>query len=151
MRESKQNLAYFDAVNNKKFLPYVIEPAMWLSRIVLAAMCDAYTVEEDRTYLKFEPRIAPIKVWVLPIVKKLGHLWKEIYAQLSEDFVCEYDEVASIGKRYARMDEIGVPFCVAIDSDNYDAWNVTVRHRDTMESEVVPIAELNEYIWNKIK
>ncbi len=151
MRESKQNLAYFDAVNNKKFLPYVIEPAMGLSRIVLAAMCDAYTVEDERTYLKFEPRVAPIKVWVLPIVKKLGHLWKEIYAQLSDEFVCEYDEVASIGKRYARMDEIWVPFCVAIDSDNYDAWNVTVRNRDTMESETVAISELNNYIRERIK
>jgi len=151
MRESKQNLAYFDAVNNKKFLPYVIEPAMGLSRIVLAAMCDAYTVEDERVYLKFEPRVAPIKVWVLPIVKKLGHLWKEIYAQLSEEFVCEYDDVASIGKRYARMDEIWVPFCVAIDSDNYDAWNVTVRNRDTMESETVAISELNNYIRTKVK
>lgn len=151
MEHSKQNLAYFDAVNNKKFLPYVIEPAMGLSRIVLAAMCDAYTVEEERTYLKFEPRVAPIKVWVLPIVKKLGHLWKEIYAQLSDEFVCEYDEVASIGKRYARMDEIWVPFCVAIDTDNYDAGNVTVRHRDSMEQEIVAISELNTWIRERIK
>ena len=151
MEHSKQNLAYFDAVNNKKFLPYVIEPAMGLSRIVLAAMCDAYTVEEERTYLKFEPRVAPIKVWVLPIVKKLGHLWKEIYAQLSDEFVCEYDEVASIGKRYARMDEIWVPFCVAIDSDNYDAGNVTVRHRDSMEQETVAISELNTWIRERVK
>jgi glycyl-tRNA synthetase len=114
-------------------------------------MCDAYTVEGERTYLKFAPRVAPIKVWVLPIVKKLGHLWKEIYAQLSDEFVCEYDEVASIWKRYARMDEIWVPFCVAIDSDNYDAWNVTVRNRDTMESETVAISELNNYIRERVK
>lgn len=151
MTASGQNLSYFDAINNKKFLPYVIEPAMWLGRITLAALCDAYTVEEERTYLKLDPKLAPIKVWVLPIVKKIWHLGKEIYSQLSQDFVCEYDEVASVGKRYARMDEIGTPFCVTIDSDNYEAWNVTVRHRDSMEQEIVEISKLNEYIKENIK
>lgn len=151
MTASKQNLAYFDQINNKKFLPYVIEPAMGLGRITLAALCDAYTIEETRTYLKLDPKVAPIKVWVLPIVKKLGHLAKEIYSQLSEDFVCEYDEVASVGKRYARFDEIGTPFCVTIDTDNYDAGNVTVRHRDSMQAETVKISELNNYIRERLK
>ena len=153
MDASKQNLAYFDAVNNKKFLPYVIEPAMGLGRIVLATMCDAYTVDEenDRIYLKLNPKVAPIKVWVLPIVKKLGHLAKEVYAQLAEDFICEYDEVGSIGKRYARMDEIWTPFCVTIDSDNYDEWNVTIRHRDSMEKETVALTELNDFIRKHLK
>ena len=153
MTASKQNLAYFDAVNNKKFLPYVIEPAMGLWRITLAAICDAYTIDEEneRTYLKFEPRVAPIKVAVLPVVKKIGNLAKEVYAQLSEDFVCEYDEVWSIGKRFARMDEIWVPFSISIDSNNYDEWNVTVRHRDSMEQEIVKISELNEWVRVKIK
>jgi glycyl-tRNA synthetase len=126
---------------------------MGLWRITLAAICDAYTVDEEnnRTYLKFEPRVAPIKVWVLPVVKKIGDLGKEIYAQLSEDFICEYDEVWSIGKRFARMDEIWVPFCISIDSTNYDEWNVTVRHRDSMEQEVVAISELNDYIRTRLK
>lgn len=150
MKASGQNLSYFDAVNNKKFLPYVIEPAMGLGRITLAALCDAYTVEEDRTYLKFSPKVAPIKVWVLPVVKKIGHMAKEVYVQLSEEFVCEYDEVWSVGKRYARMDEIGTPLCVTIDSENYEAGKVTVRHRDTTEQELVDLKELNEYIRNKI-
>jgi len=150
MTASKQNLAYFDQVNNKKFLPYVIEPAMGLGRITLAALCDSYTIEEERTYLKLAPKVAPIKVWVLPIVKKLWEQGKKIYTQLSEDFVCEYDEIGSVGKRYARMDEIGTPFCVVIDSDNYDAWNITVRHRDTMKAEIVAISELNSYIKSKI-
>jgi len=79
-------------------------------------------------------------------VKKLWHLAKEVYAQLSEEFVCEYDEVSSVGKRYARMDEIGAPLCVTIDTDNYEAGNVTVRHRDSMEQEVVSIKDLNEFI-----
>lgn len=151
MNASGQNLSYFDAVNNKKFLPYVIEPAMGLWRITLAALCDAYTIEEERTYLRLDPKVAPIKVWVLPIVKKIGNLAKEVYSQLSEDFVCEYDEVASVGKRYARFDEIGTPFCVTIDSENFDAWNVTVRHRDTMEQEIVAITELNNYIRERLK
>ncbi len=151
MTASKQNLAYFDQVNNKKFLPYVIEPAMGLGRITLAALCDAYTIQEERTYLKLNPKVAPIKVWVLPIVKKIWDLAKQVYFQLSEDFVCEYDEVGSVGKRYARMDEIGTPFCVTIDSDNYEAGNVTIRHRDSMQQEVVAIEELNSYIKERLK
>lgn len=151
MEASGENLSYFDAVNNKKFLPYVIEPAMGLGRITLAALCDAYSVEEERTYLKLDSKIAPIKVWVLPIVKKLGEDAKKVYAQLSEDFICEYDEVWSVGKRYARMDEIGTPFCVVIDSDNLEAWNVTVRHRDTMQQEVIALSELNNYIRKRLK
>lgn len=153
MKASKQNLSYFDAVDNKRFLPYVIEPAMGLGRITLAAICDAYTIDEenDRTYLKFEPRVAPIKVWVLPVVKKIGDLGREIYSQLSEDFICEYDDVWSIGKRFARMDEIWVPFCISIDSNNYEEWNVTVRHRDSMEQEIVKISDLNEYIRIRLK
>ncbi len=151
MTASGQNLSYFDAVNNKRFLPFVIEPAMGLWRITLAALCDAYTIEGERTYLKLAPRIAPIKVWVLPVVKKLSDLGKEIYSQLSEDFVCEYDDVGSVGKRYARMDEIGTPFCVTIDSTNYEEWNVTVRNRDSMEQEVIKITELNSYIKERLK
>lgn len=151
MKASGQNLSYFDTVNNKRFLPFVIEPAMGLGRITLAALCDAYTVEAERTYLKLAPQVAPIKVWVLPVVKKLWDLWKKIYEQLSEDFICEYDDVGSVGKRYARMDEIGTPFCVTIDTDNYDAGNVTVRHRDSMEQEIIKISELNEFIRSKLK
>lgn len=153
MNASKQNLSYFDAVNNKKFLPYVIEPAMGLGRIVLAALCDAYTIDEEnnRTYLKLAPKVAPIKVWVLPIVKKLGDQAKQVYSQLTEDFICEYDEVGSIGKRYARFDEIGTPFCVVIDSDNFDAGNVTIRHRDSMESEIVALENLNDFVRKAMK
>ena len=153
MTHSKQDMSYFDPINNKKFIPYVIEPAMGLWRIVLAALCDAYTVDEanNRTYLKFAPKVAPIKVWVLPVVKKIGHLAKEIYAQLSEDFICEYDEVASIGKRYARMDEIWTPFCVTVDTDNYENWKVTIRFRDTMQQELVDIKELNNFIRERLR
>jgi glycyl-tRNA synthetase len=88
---------------------------------------------------------------VLPVVKKIGDLAKEIYAQLSEDFVCEYDEVGSVGKRYARFDEIGTPLCVTIDSENYDNGKVTVRFRDSMEQELVDISKLNSFVRGKLK
>lgn len=153
MTESKQDLTYFDPVNNRKYIPYVIEPSFGLTRLFLATLCDAYTIDEEnqRTYLKFEPRVAPIKVAVLPVVKKIWDLAKNIYKQLSEDFVCEYDEVWTIGKRYARMDEIWVPFCVTVDSNNYEEWNVTVRFRDSMEQEIVKIDELNEFLKKHLK
>ena len=104
-----------------------------------------------RTYLKLNPKVAPIKVGVLPVVKKLSEEGKKVYAQLCEEFVCEYDEAGSVGKRYARMDEIGTPFCVTIDSDNYDAGNVTVRHRDSMEQEIVALSQLNTYIRDRVR
>lgn len=155
MQHSKQDMSYFDPINNKKFIPYVIEPAMGLGRIVLAALCDAYTVEqkgeETRTYLKFDPKVAPIKVGVLPVVKKIADIARPIYAQLSEDFVCEYDDVGSVGKRYARFDEIGTPFCVTIDSENYDNGMVTVRYRDSMEQETVKIDQLNDFLRKKMR
>ncbi|MBB1564437.1 glycine--tRNA ligase [Candidatus Gracilibacteria bacterium] len=153
MTESKQDLTYFDPVNNKKFIPYVIEPSVGLTRLFLAVLSNAYTIDEEnqRTYFKFEPRLAPIKVAVLPVVKKIGDLAKNIYKQLSEDFVCEYDEVGTIGKRYARMDEIGVPFCVTIDSNNYENGDVTVRFRDDMSQQIVKISELNEFLKPYLK
>ena len=153
MTESKQDLTYFDPVNNKKFIPYVVEPSIWLTRLFLAVLANSYTVDEqnERIYLKFEPRVAPIKVAILPVVKKIWDLAKNIYKQVSEEFVCEYDEVWTIGKRYARMDEIGVPFCVTVDSNNYEDGNVTVRFRDSTEQEIIKISELNDFLREKLK
>lgn len=154
MSESKQDLSYFDPINNKKYVPHVIEPSVGLTRLFLATLTDAYTVEGEgeqaRSYLKLDHKIAPVKVWVLPIVKKLSEEAKKIYAELSESFVCEYDETGSVGKRYARMDEIGTPFCITIDSENYDAWNITLRHRDSTEQEVIAIKDLKKYILDKL-
>ena len=153
MTESKQDLTYFDPVNNKKFIPYVVEPSIWLTRLFLAVLTNSYTVDDqnERIYLKFEPRVAPIKVAILPVVKKIWDLAKNIYKQVSEEFVCEYDEVWTIGKRYARMDEIGVPFCVTVDSNNYEEGNVTVRFRDSTEQEIIKISELNDFLREKLK
>lgn len=155
MNLSKQDTSYFDPFTNRKFIPYVIEPSIWLSRLVLAAISNAYTLvwewEEQRVVLKFKPSVAPIKVWVLPVVKKIWEDAKKVYKQLSEDFVCEYDEVWTIGKRYARFDEIWTPFCVTIDSENFANNKVTVRYRDSMEQELVDLSELNEFLRKKMK
>ncbi|MBW7954895.1 glycine--tRNA ligase [Candidatus Gracilibacteria bacterium] len=154
MTHSKQDMSYFDPVNNKKFIPYVIEPSVGLTRLLLATLFDAYTIEEseegERIYLKLDPKVAPIKVGVLPVIKKIGDEAKKIFSQLSQDFQCEYDEVGSIGKRYARFDEIGTPFCVTIDSNNLENGNVTVRFRDSMEQVIVGIDELNEFLRKKM-
>lgn len=150
MTESKQDLSYFDPVNNTKYVPYVIEPSVWLTRLFLAILCDSYTEEEDRVYLKLDPKVAPIKVWILPIVKKLSKEAREIFDVVSENFTCEYDDAGSIGKRYSRFDEIWTPFCIAIDSENFDSWNVTIRHRDSMEQEVVAISELTEFLRKRL-
>jgi glycyl-tRNA synthetase len=99
--------------------------------------------------MRFKPAIAPIKVAVLPLVKKLSEEAKKIYSLLSEDFVCEYDEAGAIGKRYYRMDEIGIPYSICVDSENYDQGQLTVRDRDTGLQEVVKIADLKEYLKQK--
>jgi len=155
MIESKQDLSYFDPINNKKYIPYVIEPSVWLNRLFLTVLSDAYTVSYDwddkRVYLKLDPKVAPIKVWVLPVVKKISNEAKVIFKILSEDFMCEYDEIWDIGKRYARFDEIWTPFCVTIDSENFESWKVTLRFRDTTEQIVLNISELNNYIKNFLK
>ncbi|MDD5213446.1 MAG: glycine--tRNA ligase [Candidatus Gracilibacteria bacterium] len=155
MAESKQDMSYFDPINNRKYVPYVIEPSVGLNRLFLTVLADAYTTEgegeEARTYLKLDPKVAPIKVGVLPVIKKIGDDAKKVYKILAEEFMCEYDEVGSIGKRYARFDEIGTPFCVTIDSNNFEAGNVTIRYRDSMEQEIVAIDNLVEFIKAKMK
>lgn len=101
--------------------------------------------------MRFPPAIAPIKVAVLPVVKKLAAEAMEIFNLLSPHFMCEYDETGAIGKRYYRMDEIGVPFSLAVDSDNYTQGQITVRNRDTGEQEIVKIAELKNYLEEKMR
>lgn len=151
MKESKQDMSYFDPVKNTKFVPYVIEPSIGLTRLFLATLCDAYdTVKEedgnDRIVLRLKPEVAPVKIAVLPLVKKLNEKAEEVFNMLSKHFMTWYDETGSIGKRYARFDEIGTPWCVTIDFDNTLEKNaVTIRHRDTMEQEVIAIDDLVEY------
>ena len=153
MSLSKADLSYFDPFANEKYVPYVIEPSIGLSRLVLAALTNAYTrvdtEEGSRIIMKFKPNIAPIKVAILPLVKKLSVQATEIFKLLSEHFMCEYDETGAIGKRYYRMDEIGVPFSICVDSGNYDLGQLTVRDRDTGLQEIVKIPDLTEYFKKK--
>jgi len=155
MTHSKQDLAYFDTTDNTKYLPYVIEPSIGLSRLTLAALCDAYdevkTEEGSRIVMRFAPRVAPIKIAILPVVKKLGEQALQVFDILSKKFVCEYDETGAIGKRYYRFDEIGTPYCIAIDSENFDQGQVTVRDRDTGKQDMIKIVDLIAYFEEKLK
>ena len=138
MEVSGENLEYLDPETNEKYIPYVVEPSLGCDRMVLVTLCDAYHAEElenkeVREVMKFHPALAPIKVAVLPLVKKY-HSEKatEIYERLSKTFMCSYDESGNIGKRYRRQDVIGTPFCVTIDNDTMNQGTVTVRDIDTM-------------------
>lgn len=152
---SKQSLEYFDPQTNEKYIPYVIEPSVGVERLLLAVMCEAYTVEqlekEERIVLKLHPYLAPYKVAVLPLSKKIGDQAIDVFNQLSSHFSCTYDEAQSIGKRYRRQDAIGTPFCVTVDFQTAEDGCVTVRDRDTMEQERVAVSELASYIESKIQ
>ena len=151
---SGQDLTYFDDSKNIKYVPYVIEPSLGADRVVLAFLCAAYDEEEleggdMRTVLHFHPAIAPVKIGVLPLSKKLGEGAEKIYAALSKKYNCEYDDRGKIGKRYRRQDEIGTPFCVTYDFDSETDHCVTVRFRDSMEQERVEISQLDAYFADK--
>lgn len=151
---SGEDLSYFDDTKNEKYIPYVIEPSLGVERLFLAVLCSAYDEEEleggdMRTVLHFHPVLAPVKIGVLPLSKKLGEGAEKIYAQLSKKYNCEYDDRGNIGKRYRRQDEIGTPFCVTYDFDSETDGCVTVRFRDSMEQERVAIADLDAYFADK--
>ena len=147
-QHSGEKLEYFDTASGERYVPHVIEPAAGVGRTVLAVLCDAYDEEEvageQRTVLKLHPRLAPIKVAVLPLVRKDGQpeLAQEVFELLRGQMQAEYDEGGSIGKRYRRQDEIGTPFCVTIDHQSLEDRTVTVRDRDSLEQERVAVDEL---------
>ncbi len=148
---SGENMEYMDPVTNDKFIPYVVEPSLGADRMALAVLCNAYEEEQlendTRTVMHFHPALAPFKAAVLPLQKnKLGDLARKIYTDLAEDFMVDYDETGSIGKRYRRQDEIGTPVCITIDFDTQEDGTVTVRDRDTMQQKRVPAAELKALI-----
>ncbi len=155
MEHSKQDLSYLDPETNEKYIPYVIEPSLGCDRATLAFLCNSYEEEEiaegdTRTVLHLHPALAPYKVAVLPLSKKLSEKATEVYEKLAKDFMCDYDEAGSIGKRYRREDEIGTPYCVTIDFDTLEDNQVTIRDRDTMEQVRVSIDELNNWVKSKI-
>ncbi len=137
---SGEDMTYFDDEKKEKYIPYVIEPSLGADRVVLAFLCAAYDEEEleggdVRTVLHFHPALAPVKIGVLPLSKKLNEGAEKIYAELSKKYNCEFDDRGNIGKRYRRQDEIGTPFCVTYDFDSETDGCVTVRFRDSMEQE----------------
>ena len=157
MDVSKQDLSYFDDESNEKYVPYVIEPSLGADRVVLAFLCAAYD-EEDigtpekpdvRNVMHFHPALAPVKIGVLPLSKKLNEGAEKIFASLSKKYNCEFDDRGAIGKRYRRQDEIGTPFCVTYDFDSETDGKVTVRDRDSMEQERIAIADLDAYFADK--
>ena len=156
MEHSKQDLTYQDPETNEKYVPYVIEPSLGADRVVLAFLCNSYEEQEledgdKRTVLHLHPAIAPYKLAVLPLSKKLSEKANEVYNKLAKKFMCDYDEAGSIGKRYRREDEIGTPYCVTIDFDTLEDETVTIRDRDTMEQIRIKIDEVEEWIQEKIE
>ena len=152
---SGQDLSYFDDSKNEKYIPYVVEPSLGADRVVLAFLCAAYDEEEleggdVRTVLHFHPALAPVKIGILPLSKKLNEGAEKIYTQLCKKYNCEFDDRGNIGKRYRRQDEIGTPFCVTYDFESETDGCVTVRFRDSMEQERVAIADLDAYFAEKL-
>ncbi len=155
MNHAKEDMIYLDQETGEKYVPYVIEPSLGADRVTLAFLCNAYDEEEiaegdTRVVLHLHPALAPYKVAVLPLSKKLSEKANEVYDMLTKDFMCDYDEAGSIGKRYRREDEIGTPYCVTVDFDTLEDGCVTVRDRDTMEQERVKIEELQNWIAQRI-
>jgi glycyl-tRNA synthetase len=153
---SGEKLEYFDTASGERYVPYVIEPAAGVGRTVLAALCDAYDEEdvegEQRTVLKLHPRLAPIKVAVLPLVRKDGQPERahEVFDLLRGQMQAEYDEGGTIGRRYRRQDEIGTPFAVTIDHQTLEDDTVTLRDRDTLEQDRIAIPELPAVIGARL-
>ena len=157
-QHSGEDMRYYNQETNEHYLPFCIEPSVGLDRVTLAFLCNAYEEEEleadgktdTRTVLRFHPALAPVKAAVLPLSKKLAEAAQPLYQELCRHFPCEYDETGAIGRRYRRQDEIGTPFCCTFDFESVEDHAVTVRNRDTMAQERVPIAALVAYLQEKL-
>ena len=155
---SGKDLTYLDPETNERYIPYVVETSAGLTRNVLMALCDAYDEEatpegDTRTVMHFHPQIAPVKVAVLPLVKKdgLAEYASKLEHDLRSDFTTFYDQSGAVGRRYRRMDEIGTPYCVTVDYQTMQDQTVTVRFRDSMEQERVSVDQLVPFIHQKMK
>jgi glycyl-tRNA synthetase len=152
---SKKELAYVDPVSGEKYLPHVIEPALGVDRLALAFLCDGYREEEvrgeQRTVLGLHHRLAPVKAAVLPLSKKLEEPALKLYDELRTAFACDYDEAGSIGRRYRRQDEVGTPFCLTVDFESLEDHAATLRHRDSMVQERIPMDRLRGYLKERLE
>ncbi len=160
--KSGKDLSYFDQTKNERWIPYVIEPSAGLTRSLMAFLVDAYSEEEvpnakggtdKRTVLRLDPRLAPVKVAVLPLSRneKLSPLAREIADELREQWNVDFDDSGAIGRRYRRQDEIGTPYCVTVDFDSLEDSAVTVRDRDTMAQERIARDQLFAYLAEKLR
>lgn len=162
-RGSGKDLTYFDDQRKERFIPHVIEPSSGADRATLAFLCDAYTVDKaptaekgadaERVYLKFHPRLAPIKAAIFPLVKKDGmpEIASEIYSELKSHFNVQYDEKGAVGRRYRRQDEIGTPFCITVDGQTIQDGTVTMRDRDTLEQWRVKKEDLLQELTGRMR
>ncbi len=153
---SGKSLDYFDQETGERYVPYVVEPSLGADRVALSFLCEAYDEEDDekgdkRVVLHLHPALAPFKAAILPLSKKLSEEATKIFADLSKEFMVDFDESGSIGKRYRRQDEIGTPYCITYDFESAEDGCVTVRDRDTMEQVRLPISELREFIREKLE
>ena len=149
-------IEYFDPETNEKYIPHVIEPSLGADRVALALLIEAYDEEkiddkDTRVVLHLHPALAPYKAAILPLSKKLSDKATEVYHALQKDFMVDFDDAGSIGKRYRRQDNIGTPICITYDFDSETDGCVTVRDRDTMEQERIKIEDLKDYIAKKIE
>jgi len=155
---SGKNLEYFDQESGEHFIPYVIEPSLGADRVALAFLCQAYDEEvvdaeknDTRVVMHFHPALAPFKACVLPLSKKLSEGAQKVHENLQKQFMVDYDESGSIGKRYRRQDEIGTPYCLTYDFESEEDGCMTVRDRDTMSQERIKVDDLATYITKKIE
>ncbi len=154
---SGKKLQYFDPETNESYVPYVVETSIGLDRMFLAILSNAFTEEtlEDgsvREVLNFPPVLAPIKVAVLPLMKKDGlpEKARQVFDMLKPNFMCQYDEKDAIGRRYRRQDSIGTPYCITIDHETLENDTVTIRYRDTMKQERIAVASINGLLFQKL-
>ncbi|MDR0248987.1 MAG: glycine--tRNA ligase [Oscillospiraceae bacterium] len=158
---SGEKMEYHDPATNEKYVPFVVEPSLGADRAALAFLVDAYDEEElppgkdgkpdTRAVLRLHPALAPVKCGVFPLFKQFAPTAKALYVELSSDFSCEYDETGSVGKRYRRQDEIGTPYCITIDHNTEKDRCATIRERDSMTQERVPLSGMLQYLREKIE
>jgi glycyl-tRNA synthetase len=152
---SRTKLEYFNPQTRERFLPHVIEPAAGLTRGALLLLCEAYDVDENRPspeLMRFKPSLAPIKLGIFPLTRKDGlpEIGQKLYLELRQKHICQYDAKQSIGKRYARMDEAGTPFCVTIDHDTLTEGSVTIRYRDTGAQDRIALSQVPGFLADKL-
>ena len=153
---SGKNQEYIDQITNERYIPYVVETSAGCDRLFLALLADAYTEDtvdgDERVVLKLSPKVAPVKAAVLPLMKKggMGEKASQLRDELSAEFLVQYDDAGSIGKRYRRQDEIGTPFCITVDHQSLEEQTVTVRYRDSATQERIDMARVGEFLRSKL-